>query len=346
MKPAMLTVGGFYDTEDLAGPWLTYRAIESQSPGADNKIVLGPWSHGGWGRGDGNALGNLRWEYKTGPFYRDSVEFPFFMHHLKGGPDPNLPDVLIFRTGADRWDRYEVWPPKQAAKRSLYLHPGGKLAFAPPPVATGAAAYDAYVSDPAKPVPLVDRIEGQGMPRDYITADQRFAARRPDVLVYQTEVLMEDITIAGPVAPRLQVSTSGTDADFIVKLIDVFPDSARDWPGDQSGFKVGGYQQLVRGEPFRGRFRKSFETPAPFTPNVAEEIRFDMPDVNHTFRKGHRIMVQIQSTWFPHIDRNPQTFVPNIFEAKPADFRSATMRVYRSAAKPTRLDVLILEDSR
>jgi hypothetical protein len=346
MKPAILTVGGFYDTEDLAGPWLTYRAIESQSPGADNKLVLGPWSHGGWGRGDGNVLGNLRWDYKTGPFYRDSVEFSFFMHHLKGAPDPNLPDVLIFRTGADRWDRYEVWPPKQAAKKSLYLHPGGRLSFDPPPAASGAAAYDAYVSDPAKPVPLVDRIEGQGMPRDYITADQRFAARRPDVLVYQTDALTADVTIAGPVAPRLQVSTSGTDADFIVKLIDVFPDSARDWPGDQSGFKVGGYQHLVRGEPFRGRFRKSFETPVPFTPNVAEEIRFDMPDVNHTFRKGHRIMVQIQSTWFPHIDRNPQTFVPNIFEARPADFRPATMRVYRAAAKPTRLDVLVLEESR
>lgn len=340
MKPAMLIVGGFYDTEDLFGPWGTYRAIEQLSPGNNSTIVEGPWSHGGWGAGDGNQLGSLRWDAKTGPFYRDSVEYPFFLHYLKDGPDPKLPEALVFRTGGDRWDRLDVWPPKNAAKKSLYLQPGGKLSFSAPPAATGAAAYDEYVSDPAKPVPLVDRVEGQGMPRDYITADQRFAARRTDVLVYQTEALTEDVTLAGPVSPNLRVATSGTDADFIVKLIDVFPDDAPSWPGDSSGFKVGGYQQLVRGEPFRGRFRKSFEHPVAFTPNVPDAIAFDMPDVNHTFRKGHRIMVQIQSSWFPHIDRNPQTFVPNIFEAKPSDFKKATMRVYRSAALPTRLDVL------
>jgi putative CocE/NonD family hydrolase len=196
------------------------------------------------------------------------------------------------------------------------------------------------VSDPAKPVPLVDRVEGQGMPRDYITADQRFASRRPDVLVYQTDVLGEDVTLSGPLHPVLHVSTSGTDADFIVKLIDVFPNDAPNWAGDQSGFLVGGYQQLVRGEPFRARYRRSFEKPAPMVANQADSIKFEMPSIHHTFRKGHRIMVQVQSTWFPHIDRNPQTYVPNIFFAKPEDFRAATMRVYHSATKPTRIELL------
>ncbi len=343
MKPAMLTVGGFYDTEDLFGPWATYHAVEDQSPGADNRIVVGPWSHGGWGRGDGTSLGTLRWNTRTGPFFRDSVEFPFFMHYLKDAPDPALPEALVFRTGADRWDRFDQWPPKNVEPRSLYLAPQGGLSFSPP--AASATPFDSYVSDPNKPVPLVDRIEGQGMPRDYITADQRFAARRPDVLVYQTEVLTEDVTVSGPVSPVLQVATSGTDADFVVKLIDVFPDNASNWPGDTSGFKVGGYQQLVRGEPFRGKFRRSFERPVPFAPNQPDSIRFSMPDINHTFRKGHRIMVQIQSTWFPHIDRNPQTFVENIFFAKPSDYRPATMRVYHSPLRATRLDLLILRET-
>jgi uncharacterized protein len=352
IRPAVLTVGGFYDTEDLAGPWLTYRAIERQSPGADNRIVVGPWSHGGWGRGDGTSLGTLRWGAKTGPFYRDSVEFPFFMHHLKGAPDPKLPEALVFRTGADRWDRHDAWPPRDASPYALAFGAGGRLSLCeggmarcPTPVAKDAApAFDGYVSDPAKPVPLVDRVEGHGMPRDYITADQRFASRRPDVLVYQTEPLAEDVTVAGPVNVVLHVATSGTDADFVVKLIDVFPDDAPNWPGDSSGFVVAGYQQLVRGEPFRGRFRRSSERPVAFAPNVPDSIRYAMPDVNHTFRKGHRIMVQVQSSWFPFIDRNPQTFVPNIFEARPEDFRAATMRVYRGGARLSRLEVGVVRD--
>jgi putative CocE/NonD family hydrolase len=344
MAPAMLTVGGFYDTEDLAGPWMTYGAAERQSPSTDNRLVVGPWSHGGWGRGDGTSLGTLRWTSKTGPFYRDSVEFPFFMHHLKGAPKPDLPEALVFRTGADRWDRYETWPPKNLEKKSLYLAAGGRLSWEPgtgnPAIgAAPNAEFTAYVSDPAKPVPLVDRVDPSGMPRDYITADQRFASRRPDVIVFQTEPLTEDVTMAGPVNPVLHVATTGTDADFVVKLIDVFPDDAANWPGDSSGFRVAGYQQLVRGEPFRGKFRRSFSNPVAFVPNQPDSIRFSMPDINHTFRKGHRIMVQVQSSWFPHIDRNPQTFVPNIFWAKPEDFRAATMRVYHSPGKLTRLEV-------
>ncbi len=336
VKAAVLTVGGFYDTEDLHGPWWVHDAIARQSPGTRNTLVEGPWSHGGWSRGDGTSLGTLRWRYPTGPFYRDSVEYPFFAHHLAGAPDPQLPNVLVFRTGGDRWDRYDRWPAPGARPASLYLQPGGKLAFTPPAARGG---FDEYVSDPAKPVPLVDRIEPQGMPRDYITADQRFAARRPDVLVYQTDVLAEDVTLTGPVAPVLHVSTTGTDADFIVKLIDVFPDTASNWMGDTSGFIVGGYQQLVRGEPIRMRYRRSWEKPAPMAAGRPDSVRYEMPSIHHTFRKGHRIMVQVQSTWFPHIDRNPQKFVPDIFEAKPEDFVKATMRVYHSAARPTRLEL-------
>jgi putative CocE/NonD family hydrolase len=336
VKAAVLTVGGYYDTEDLHGPWWVFGSIAAQSKATDNRIVVGPWSHGGWSRGDGTTLGNLQWQYKTGPFFRDSVEYPFFAHHLKGAPLADAPRVLVFRTGADTWDRYPSWPAPESRPVSLYLQPNGKLGFTAP---KGGSAFDQYVSDPAKPVPVVDRIEPNGMPRDYITADQRFASRRPDVLTYQTDVLTEDVTLTGPVSPVLHVSTSGTDADFIVKLVDVFPDDAANWAGDASGFTVGGYQQLVRGEPFRARYRRSFEKPVAMVPNQPDSLRFEMPSIHHTFRKGHRIMVQVQSTWFPHIDRNPQTFVPNIFFAKPDDFRTATMKVYHSAVKPSHLEV-------
>jgi hypothetical protein len=314
-----------------------YENIAKRSPGTENTLVVGPWSHGGWSRGDGNVLGSLRWNYKTGPFFRDSVEYPFFAHHLAGAPRKIEPGVLVFRTGGDKWDRYPTWPAPAARKVSLYLQPNGKLGFSAP---TGGSAFDQYVSDPMHPVPLVDRVEGQGMPRDYITADQRFASRRADVLTYRTEVLTEDVTLAGPVHPVLHVSTTGTDADFIVKLIDVFPNDAPNWSGDQSGFVVGGYQQLVRGEPFRARYRRSFEKPQPLVPNRADSVAFDMPPVNHTFKKGHRIMVQVQSTWFPHVERNPQTYVPNIFFAKPEDYKTATMKVFHTPAKATRLEVM------
>ena len=341
IKPAVMLVGGHYDAQDILGPFSAYAAIVAQSPGTDVRLVEGPWSHGGWSRGDGNALGTLRWNTKAGPFYRDSVEFMFFDHYLRG-TDLQLPRALMFRTGADRWDRYTEWPPKSARPRALYFHPGGKLAFDPPKAATGDAAFDAYVSDPMKPVPILDRIHAQGQPADYMVADQRFAARRPDVLVYQTDVLTEDITLTGPVSPVLHVPTTGTDADFMVKLIDIFPDSAANWPGDASGFTVAGYQQLERGEPFRARFRRGREKPIALVPNVPDSLRFDMPGINHTFRHGHRIMVQVQSTWFPQIDRNPQTFVPNIFEVKSGDFKSATMSIYHTPEKPSRVVVSVI----
>ena len=341
VAPAMMEVGGYYDAEDLFGPWGTFRAIEQLSKGVDNHLVVGPWPHGGWARGDGNAFGDLRWNSKTGPYYRDSIEFPFFMHHLKGAPDPRLPKVLVFRTGADRWDSYETFPPKNAAKRNLYLQAGGKLAFEVP---GGGTEYTEYVSDPMNPVPVVNRPDPSGMPRYYMTGDQRFAASRPDVIVFQTDALREDVTISGPVSPVLQVATSGTDADFDVKLIDVFPDDAPDWPDDASGFRIAGYQQLVRGEPFRGRFRRGFKKPVAFKPMQPDSLRFEMPDIHHTFRKGHRIMVQIQSSWFPLTDRNPQTFVPNIFEAGPEDFQKATMRVFHTRGRASRLEVFTTPD--
>lgn len=342
IRPAVLVVGGHFDTEDLQGPWRTWRAIERLSPGNDARIIMGPWSHGGWGRGDANILGNQRFGAPSGPFFRDSVEYPFFAHYLKGAPDHGLAEATIFETGNNVWRRYDQFPPTQAVTRTLYFHPGGKLAFTPPPVARGVAAYDSYLSDPMKPVPTTDRIEGHGMPRDYITADQRYASRRPDVLAYVSDVLTEDVTVVGQVAPRLHVATTGTDADFMVKLIDVQPDTVPNWEGDASGFTRAGAQFLIRGEPFRARYRRSWSRPIPLVPNRPDSLAFEMPDVNHTFRKGHRIMVQVQSTWFPFIERNPQTFVRNIFEAKPSDYRSATMRIYRSADRPSRLEVRVL----
>jgi putative CocE/NonD family hydrolase len=347
--PAMLEVGGYYDAEDLAGPWRTFRGIEKLAPGSDNHIAVGPWSHGGWARGEGNAHGTLRWNTATGPWFRDSIEFPFFMHYLADGPKPALPKVLVYRTGGEKWDRFDAWPPKASVAKSLYLAPGGKLAWTKPTGAASAgkgSAFDEYVSDPANPVPVGEKPSASGMPRDYMTGDQRFASKRPDVLTFQTEPLAEDVTIIGPVSPVLHVATSGTDADFDVKLIDVFPDDAPNWPGDTSGFVVAGYQQLVRGEPFRGRYRRDPGKPIAFVPNQPDSLRFSMPDINHTFRKGHRIMVQIQSSWFPLTDRNPQTFVPNIFDAAPSDYVKATQRIFHAPGAASFIELPVIPAKR
>ncbi len=357
MRPAMLVVGGWYDAEDLFGALATYRAANGQSPGGDVRLVMGPWSHGQWSRGDADRLGLARFDAKTGPWYRDSVEFPFFMQHLKGAPAPGLPEALVFETGRNVWRRYAQWPPAEARPMSLTFGPAGTLALCPralPGQANGrgtatvacsaaqsARGSDAYVSDPAHPVPFVESVDLE-VPREYMTADQRFASRRPDVLVYQTAPLAEDVTVAGPVSPVLRVRTTGTDADYVVKLIDVFPDSARDPEGLPEGFHYSGYQQLVRGEPRRARFRDSLATPRPMVPGTPTRIAYVMPDVNHTFRRGHRIMVQVQSSWFPLTDRNPQTFVPNINFARAADFRAAEMRVDRGGPDGSRVDVLVV----
>lgn len=343
VTPATLFVGGWFDAEDLSGPLKLFRAVEKDGARAPDTLVMGPWRHGGWQWMDGDRLGNLQFGAKTSLYFRDQVELPFFVEHLKdkgnGLKDGNgrTPKAVVFETGTAQWRRFDAWPPPSAKARTLYLGAGGKLTFDAP----AQAGYDEYVSDPEKPVPVTGEI-GPGMPGDYMTHDQRFAARRTDVLVYQTEPLDHDITVAGPPAADLRVSTSGTDSDFIVKLIDVYPS---DYPNPRPNpvdAVMGGYQQMVRGEPFRGKFRKSLEKPEPFTPGKPERIEFVMPDVFHTFRPGHRIMVQIQSSWFPMVDRNPQRFV-DIPNAKPGDFQRATERIYRGGADGSRLKLLVME---
>jgi putative CocE/NonD family hydrolase len=327
IKPAVMTVGGWFDAEDLFGALEVYKSIEKQSPGAVNTLVMGPWFHGGWaGRSDGESLGNVHFGDKTSDFFRDNIEFPFFESHLKDGKrDPHLPEAFVFETGTNVWRKYDAWPPKTAHIESLYLQAGGKLSF----TASSGDSFDEYISDPDKPVPYIAE-QAAGMTREHMTEDQRFAASRTDVLVYQTEPLDHDITFAGPLKPSLFVSTSGTDSDFVVKLIDVYPDDFPDNVPNPAGIRMAGYQQLVRGELMRGRFRNSYSNPEAFTPGKMEKVEYVMPDINHTFRQGHRIMVQVQSSWFPLADRNPQTFV-DIYNAKASDFKKATERVYHSS---------------
>ncbi|MGX4641564.1 CocE/NonD family hydrolase [Massilia sp. SYSU DXS3249] len=347
VKAAVLTVGGWFDAEDPQGPFTTYSAIEKQNPGIFNGLVMGPWVHGGWARGEGARLGHVGFDGKTSEYFRKELQFPFFEQHLKGvKPAASLAEVTAFETGSNVWRRYAAWPPVQAKPRTLYFGADGKLGWTQP-AAGGGAGFDEYVADPRKPVPFIG-YPATGVPQEYMVSDQRFAAKRPDVLVYQSEVLEEDVTIAGPVRPKLFVSTTGTDADWVVKLIDVWPAS---YPQPQEARRsadpaapqlaLGGYQQLVRGNPLRGKFRNSYEKPEPFTPGKVEPVNFEMGQVNHTFRRGHRIMVQVQSSWFPLVDLNPQTFT-HIPKAKPEDFRKAIQRVYRAPETPSGLQVLVL----
>ena len=340
LKPAMMTVGGWFDAENLFGALETYRSAEKQSPGATNILVMGPWYHGQWAGDSGEKLGFVPFNSKTSEFYRDNIEFPFFQYHLKQKGEMKLPEAYVFETGTNHWRGYDAWPPRNAREKTLWFHAGGKLAFDPP---TDASGYDEYISDPSRPVPVIGST-AISMTREYMVEDQRFAATRPDVLIYETGVLKEDITFAGPAHVTLHTSTSGTDSDFIVKLIDVYPDDFPDPSPNPSNVRMGGFQQLVRGEPFRGRFRNSFEKPVPFPPNEPVKIEYVMPDSYHTFRRGHRIMVQVQSTWFPLVDRNPQKFVDNIFVSKESDFQKATQRVYRARNLASFLKVLVLEN--
>jgi uncharacterized protein len=326
-NPAIMTVGGWFDAEDIYGALNTYKTIEKTNPRARNTLVMGPWYHGGWGRAAGNLLGDIRFGSNTGEFYRSEIELPFFNCALKNICDRNQPEAYVFETGSNRWRKYDVWPPRNARETALYLQPGGKLSFSLPSNAQ-ANEFDEYISDPNQPVPYINGIH-IGMTREYMVDDQRFASRRPDVLIYQTEVLTSDMTVAGPIPVSIFVSTSGTDSDYIVKVIDVFPDDAPDNDPNPTGVRMGGYQMLVRGEPFRARFRNSFSRPEAMQPNRVTRIDFNMPDINHTFLEGHRIMVQVQSTWFPLVDRNPQKFV-NIYEATEGDFQRATERIYHS----------------
>jgi uncharacterized protein len=333
--PAVLNVGGWFDAEDPMGPLYMFRSIQKNSPRTDNRLVMGPWSHGGWSFGDGSRLGNLAFAVKTGEHFRKDIQFPWFMHHLKDVPLPlGFAKTFMFATGVNEFRRLAAWPPANVAQTPLYFGADGALQDRAP----AAEEFDEYVSDPGKPVPYVGYV-ARGMNSDYMTEDQRFASTRPDVLVYRGAVLEEDLTVAGPVKVDLTVSTSGTDSDFVVKLVDVYPgdypqpDPPRDaegkvMPTPSNTVRLGGYQQLVRGEPFRAKFRNGFETPIPMAPNEPVAIAFELPDVYHVFRRGHRVMVQVQSSWFPLIDRNPQTFV-DIPKAPPSAYRKATERVYR-----------------
>ena len=347
IRCAVLTVGGWFDAEDLAGPLRVYREIAANNPSVSNALVMGPWVHGGWARHDGRRLGSVDFAADTAAYYRETVVVPFFEFQLKDTGEPPPAGAHVFETGTNVWRHYPAWPPPEATPQMLYFRQGGGLAHEPP---TEADAGDSWVSDPAKPVPVVSYTIA-AIPDEYVVSDQRFAATRPDVLVYMTEPLEDDLAIAGPVSPRLFVSTTGTDSDWVVKLIDVYPPD-RSEPADHSadgGNDVGlppaatlaGYQQLVRGWPLRGKFRNSFERPEPFEPGVVEAVSFDMPDVNHVFRRGHRVMVQVQSTWFPLMDRNPQTFV-NIPTATRDDYQPATQRVIRSRTQPSGVEVHVL----
>jgi putative CocE/NonD family hydrolase len=349
IKTAVLTVGGWYDLEDPVGPLKTYREIGKNNKGIFNSLVMGPWSHGGWLRYDGAKLGHVDFGFKTADWYRKNILVPFFEKHLKDKEGVKVAEANVFETGTNVWRQYSQWPPAATQSKMLYLKAGGKLGW----TQDSGKAFDEYVSDPAKPVPYTNAV-AINVPQEYVVGDQRFVSSRTDVLVYQSDVLEEDITIAGPVTPQLFVSTSGTDSDFVVKLIDVYPaelNVANMNPASQSSavprdvpvpsVQMGGYQQLIRGEPFRAKFRKSFVTPSPMVPNQVDKIEFALPDVLHTFRRGHRIMVQIQSSWFPLVDRNPQTFV-SIPKAKASDYVKATQRVFRGGAESSALGVLVL----
>jgi putative CocE/NonD family hydrolase len=325
------------------GPFHIYRAVEKNNPGTINELVMGPWPHGGWARLEGDRLGNLNFAVKTGEFFREQIQFPFFMRYLKDKP-ADLPEAFMFLTGIDEWRRLDSWPPKDEKPLTLYFNSSARLS-AQQPTDEGQSAFDEYLSDPDRPVPFLSYIVG-GMTSDYITEDQRFASERPDVLTYETEPLDGDLIVAGPVKVSLNVSTTGTDSDFIVKLVDVYPSTypqpatPPNQPVPPNAVRMGGYQQLVRGEPFRGKFREGFERPVPFTPGKPAAINFNLPDVYHAFRRGHRIMVQVQSSWFPLVDRNPQRFmeIPN---ATAADFQKATERIYRSRSLSSSVTLMI-----
>jgi hypothetical protein len=338
ITPAVMTVGGWFDAEDLYGALHIYDAIEKQnSPSVKNFLVMGPWSHGQWSFGKANNLGNIYWGLDANKKYI-AQEKSFFDYYLKGEGSPDIAEATIFVTGSNEWRSFDTWPPKNVAEQILYFQPSGVLAFTSPEI---KSSFDEYISDPMKPVPYIEEIRSHRT-AEYMTDDQRFASRRPDVMVYQTDILPGDMTFTGPLTADLFVTTSGTDADYIVKLIDVFPPDTK--PDESIDIKVplGGYQMLIRGEVFRGKYRNSFEKPEPFSPGKVTEINYGLPDVAHTFKKGHRIMIQVQNSWFPLVDRNPQKFV-NIYNCPDTDFQKSTMRIYHDAIYPSGIKVNILK---
>ncbi|MCL7957979.1 MAG: CocE/NonD family hydrolase [marine benthic group bacterium] len=339
---AVLTVGGWYDAEDLYGPLNIYRTLERENPDiAYNGLVMGPWGHGDWARTlSPHVIGDIEYGDDISGWYQREVEAPFFRYWLNGAGAPPEFDALTFDTGSKEWRAFPAWPPVEADTRTLYLRDDEVLSWQAP--SAGEGEFTEYVSDPNEPVPYTDDIRFVFTPRRYMNEDQRFAERRPDVIEFQTEPLEEELTLGGDVLVRLQVSTTGTDSDWIVKLIDVYPDDTPNGEHTPEGVVLGGYQQMVRSEIFRGRFRDSYEFPTAFVPGERTAVEFPLQDLLHTFKPGHRIMVQVQSSWFPLFDRNPQTFVPNIFEAEEKHFVKATQRVWHTPAAASRLEVKVL----
>jgi uncharacterized protein len=337
----MLNVAGWWDQEDFYGPLKIYELLERHDSANQNFLVIGPWYHGGWSRSDGQKLGPIDFGSKTSEYYRKNVLARFLAFHLKGKGTFDLPEALTFRTGANGWVRHDTWPPKRnVVARRLYFRADRKLLFDPPP-RTAAEAFDSYVSDPANPVPYRHRpIEVRSGWTTWLVEDQRFVDHRPDVLTWSTEPLKDDVVVSGKVVANLFASTSGTDSDWIVKVIDVYPEKYEPDPN------LGGYELMIAGDVFRGRYRNSFEKPKPIMPNAVTRYEIGFPANDHVFLKGHRIMVQVQSTWFPLIDRNPQRFVPNIFLAKESDFQSATQRVFRSGRHASYIAMPVEEPAR
>ncbi|MDB4900994.1 MAG: X-Pro dipeptidyl-peptidase [Mucilaginibacter sp.] len=339
ITPATMVVGGFFDAEDCFGALHVFEALEKQNPSSHpNMLVMGPWFHGGWERGDGQYFGDQNFGSKTSAWFRENVELPFFLYYLKDEGTMALPKATIFVSGSNEWKKFNEWPPKNTVEKTLYFHTNGKLSFDEPKT---TSSFDEYVSDPNSPVPYQGGVQAHRT-REYMLDDQRFAGRRPDVKVYQTDTLKEDVTLTGPVVADLFSSITGTDADYVVKLIDVFPDSYPEPKPNPKNVTMAGYEMLVRGEIFRGKFRNSFEKPEPFIPGKVTEIKYHLPDVAHTFKKGHRIMIQVQNSWFPLADRNPQKF-EDIYHAKDSDFQKATIRIYHDTQNKSGVKVTVLE---
>jgi putative CocE/NonD family hydrolase len=339
IKPAVFTIGGWFDAEDLYGTLHTYKAIENQNPsGISNRIMMGPWSHGQWIYGSGDQVGNIHWGTSTSDYSKEKI-LQFFNYYLKDKGSMDLPEASIFISGENRWKEFETWPPENINRTDLYFQKSGSLSFNAPQY---PESFDEYVSDPMKPVPYTQEVHLRRT-TSYMTDDQRFASRRPDVMVYETGDLQEDFTFTGPVIADLFVSTTGTDADWVVKLIDEFPDTLGNYPDNEKDIPMQGYQMLVRGEVMRGRFRNSFENPEPFIPGNITEVKFTIPDIAHTFKKGHRIIIQVQNSWFPLVDRNPQKFV-DIYHCNEEDFQKATNRIYHDEDYPSHITLWKLNE--
>jgi len=334
IKVPNLNVSGWFDQEDFYGPWKIYREAEKTDSAGVNHMVIGPWNHGGWSRGEGRVLSKIDFGSDTAKYFREQVQAPWFAYWLKDKGKLHAPEILAFETGSNEWHQYQSWPPKGVQAKNLYFRAGGRLSYDAPE--EGSDAFDEFISDPARPVPYRNR----PIPPTFTAAgwstwlldNQRFAESRPDVLVWQTDLLKDDVTITGDVLASFFASTSESDADWIVKLIDVLPEGLDITPAD-----LNGYELMIAADVLRGRFRDGFDKPKAMHPGEPAAFNLDLLAHDHRFKKGHRIMVQLQSTWFPVIDRNPQKFVPNIFEATAADFKRATHRVYRTAKLPSHL---------